>query len=47
MNILMDVAVGPMYALMGGMLLAVIAVVAAVVFVAVKLIKKAMKNKDK
>lgn len=43
---LLDVAMGPMYAVMGGTLLVVLAVIAAIVFVAVKLIKKAMKNKE-
>ena len=44
--ILLDVAMGPMYAIMGGTLLLVLAAAAAVVFVAVKLIKKALKNKE-
>lgn len=41
---LLDVAMGPMYAVMGGMLLLVVGVIAAIVFVAVKLIQKATKN---
>lgn len=44
---LLDVAVGPMYAVMGGMLIGVIAAVALIVFVAVKLIKKITEKKDK
>lgn len=39
---LLDVAVGPMYAIIGGTILAICAVVAAVVFLAVWLIKKAI-----
>ncbi|MBQ7124294.1 MAG: hypothetical protein IJO01_06775 [Oscillospiraceae bacterium] len=45
---LLDVAMGPMYAVMGGMLLLVLGVIAAIVFIAYKLIKKALeKNGDK
>lgn len=45
---LLDVAMGPMYAVMGGMFLLILAVVAGVVFIAYKLIKKALeKNGDK
>lgn len=42
--ILLDVAMGPVYAMMGGTLLLVIGIVALCVFGAVKLIKKASKN---
>ncbi len=43
---LLDVAVGPMYAIIGATFLAIAAVIAAVVFLAVWLIKKAV-NKNK
>lgn len=39
---LLDVAVGPMYAVMGGTFLLVAAAVGAIVFIAVKLIRKAV-----
>ncbi|MBQ7937407.1 MAG: hypothetical protein IJ283_02780 [Oscillospiraceae bacterium] len=41
---LLDVAVGPMYAIIGGTFLLIGAAVAAVVFLAVWLIKKAIKK---
>lgn len=45
---LLDVAMGPIYAIWGGMALLAAAVVAGIVFVAYKLIKKASeKNGDK
>ena len=43
---LLDVAVGPMYAIIGATFLAIAAVIAAVVFLAVWLIKKAV-NKNR
>lgn len=47
MNILMDVAVGPMYAVIGGTFILIIAVSAGIVFGAVKLIQFAIrKNKE-
>ena len=46
--ILLDVAVGPMYAIIGGTFLLIAAVVAGIVFGAVKLIQLAIrKNKNK
>ena len=45
---LLDVAVGPMYAVIGGTFLLIIAVAAGIVFGAVKLIEFAVrKNKNK
>ena len=45
---LLDVAVGPMYAMIGGTFLLIIAVAAGIVFGAVKLIEFAVrKNKNK
>ena len=45
---LLDVAVGPMYAIIGGTFLLIIAVAAGIVFGAVKLIQLAVrKNKEK
>ncbi|MBR2639966.1 MAG: hypothetical protein IKL57_02635 [Oscillospiraceae bacterium] len=41
---LLDVAAGPMYAVIGGTFLLIAAVIAAVVFLAVWLIKKAIKK---
>ncbi|MBR2042601.1 MAG: hypothetical protein IJ945_09570 [Oscillospiraceae bacterium] len=41
---LLDVATGPMYAVIGGTFLLIAAVIAAVVFLAVWLIKKAIKK---
>ena len=41
---LLDVAAGPMYAAIGGTFLLIAAVIAAVVFLAVWLIKKAIKK---
>ena len=47
MNILMDVAVGPMYAVIGGTFILIIAVATGIVFGAVKLIQFAIrKNKE-
>lgn len=44
---LLDVAVGPMYAAIGGTFLLIIAVVAGIVFGAIKLIELAVrKNKE-
>ena len=44
---LLDVAVGPMYAIIGGTFLLIIAVAAGIVFGAVKLIQLAVrKNKE-
>ena len=42
---LLDVAVGPMYAIIGGTFLLIALVAAAVVFGAVSLIKKVFKDK--
>lgn len=47
MNILMDVAVGPMYAVIGGTFLLIILVAAGIVFGAVKLIQFAVKKNKK
>ncbi|MBQ7873637.1 MAG: hypothetical protein IJ306_00540 [Oscillospiraceae bacterium] len=44
--ILLDVAMGPVYAMMGGTLLLVLGIVALCVFGAVKLIKKATKKDE-
>ncbi len=45
---LLDVAVGPMYAIIGGTFLLIIAVAAGIVFGAVKLIQLAVrKNREK
>ena len=45
---LLDVAVGPMYAIIGGTFLLIIAVAAGIVFGAVKLIQLAIrKNREK
>ena len=41
---LLDVATGPMYAVMGGSLLIVIGIAALIVFGAVKLIQKVSEN---
>lgn len=41
---LLDVAAGPMYAVIGGTFLLIAAAIAAVVFLAVWLIKKAVKK---
>lgn len=44
----LDVAVGPMYAIIGGTMLLILGAVAAVVFLAIWLIKKVVdKNKGK
>ena len=43
---LLDVAVGPMYAIIGGTFLLIALAVAAIVFGAVFLIRKVLKNKE-
>ena len=45
--ILLDVAMGPIYAVMGGTLLLVLGITALIIFAAIKLIQKAeKKNKE-